>query len=258
MNTSKVSVEEFKELLNSVDLKYNEGKFLNNFIRLKTLTNITGWEYFEKGYFSIQDESTGFPGILLDVKPGQRVLDLCAAPGGKTAYLSNLMNNTGEIVALDRYDSRLKILNKNLIRLGVTNVKLVEANALNYQDGEFDRVLLDAPCSGLGTISKKPDIKWKRDLNDIRNLTKIQYELLKKAASMVKVGGSIVYSTCTIDPEENFEIVSKFLSEYNGFSLENAGNYSPESIIDSNCCVQTYPHIHQIDGSFAAKLVKSG
>ena len=258
VNTSKVSVEEFKELLNSVDLKYNEGKFLNNFIRLKTLTNITGWEYFEKGYFSIQDESTGFPGILLDVKPGQRVLDLCAAPGGKTAYLSNLMNNTGEIVALDRYDSRLKILNKNLIRLGVTNVKLVEANALNYQDGEFDRVLLDAPCSGLGTISKKPDIKWKRDLNDIRNLTKIQYELLKKAASMVKVGGSIVYSTCTIDPEENFEIVSKFLSEYNGFSLENAGNYLPESIIDSNCCVQTYPHIHQIDGSFAAKLVKSG
>jgi 16S rRNA (cytosine967-C5)-methyltransferase len=257
VNTLKVSVSEFKELLKSVDLKFSEGKFLDNFIRLKTLTNITGWEYFEKGYFSIQDESTGFPGILLDVKPGQRVLDLCAAPGGKTAHLSNIMNNKGEIVALDRYDSRLKILDKNLKRLGINNVKLVEINALNYQDSQFDRVLLDAPCSGLGTISKKPDIKWKRDLIDIRNLTSLQYELLKKAASLVKPGGSIVYCTCTIEPEENFDIISKFLSEFKNFKLKNALDYLPEAIVDSNGCIQTYPHIHQIDGSFAAKLLKS-
>jgi 16S rRNA (cytosine967-C5)-methyltransferase len=258
VNTMKVSINEFKELLKSVDLKFTEGKFLTNFIRLRTLTNITGWEYFEKGYFSIQDESTGFPGILLDVKPGQRVLDLCAAPGGKTSFLSNLMNNTGEIIALDRYESRLKILSKNLKRLGIANVKLVEENALNFQDGEFDRILLDAPCSGLGTISKKPDIKWKRDLNDIRNLTKLQYELLTKAASLVKPGGNIVYCTCTIEPEENFEIISKFLSDFQNFHLENAKNYLPETVVDSNGCVQTYPHIHQIDGSFAAKLVKAG
>jgi 16S rRNA (cytosine967-C5)-methyltransferase len=258
VNTSKVTIDEFKELLNSVDLKFIEGKYLPNFIRLKTLTNITGWEYFEKGYFSIQDESTGFPGLLLDVKPGQRVLDLCAAPGGKTAYISNLMNNTGEIIALDRYDSRLKILSKNLKRLGVTNVKLIEVNALDYQDGEFDRVLLDAPCSGLGTISKKPDIKWKRDLNDIRNLVMLQSELLRKAATLVKIGGSIVYCTCTIEPEENFEVVEKFLSEFKNFNLEDAKKYLPETVVDSNGCVQTYPHIHMIDGSFAAKLVKAG
>jgi 16S rRNA (cytosine967-C5)-methyltransferase len=256
VNTSKVSVNDFKELLKSVDLKFMEGKYLPDFIKLRTLTNITGWEYFDKGYFSIQDESTGFPCLLLDVKPGMRVLDLCAAPGGKTAYLSNLMNNTSEIIALDRYESRLKLLEKNLKRLGVTNVNLKEENAMEYQDENFDRILLDAPCSGLGTLSKKPDIKWKRDLSDIRNLTKLQYDLLKKAASLIKVGGSIVYSTCTIETEENFDIVKKFLSEHDYFKLENASKYLPEIVIDANGCVQTYPHVHQIDGSFAAKLYR--
>ncbi|MCX6151389.1 MAG: 16S rRNA (cytosine(967)-C(5))-methyltransferase RsmB [Ignavibacteriales bacterium] len=256
INTDKVSINDFKELLKSVELKFTEGKFLTDFVKLKTLTNIAGWEYFDKGYFSIQDESTGFPCLLLDVKPNMRVLDLCAAPGGKTAYLSNLMKNTGEIVAIDRYESRLKILEKNLARLGAKNVKLVEENSLEFKSEEFDRVLLDAPCSGLGTLSKKPDIKWKRDLSDIRNLTKIQSDLLKSAASLIKIDGSIVYSTCTIEPEENFEIIKKFLAENTNFTLDNAKNYLPEAVIDSNGCVQTYPHIHQLDGSFAAKLVR--
>jgi 16S rRNA (cytosine967-C5)-methyltransferase len=258
VNTSKVTIENFKELLNSVSLKYTNGKYIPAFIRMKTLSNITEWEYFEKGYFSIQDESTGFPCLLLNVKEGQRVLDLCAAPGGKTAYLSNLMNNTGEIVAIDRYESRLKILDKNLKRLGVTNVKLVEGNALEYEGENFDCVLLDAPCSGLGTLSKKPDIKWKRDLSDIRNLTKLQYDLLNKAASLAKPGGTIVYSTCTIEPEENIELIKKFLNDNNNFKLENAKEFVPEQLVDSDGCVQTYPHIHQIDGSFAARLVKIG
>jgi 16S rRNA (cytosine967-C5)-methyltransferase len=256
VNTSKVSIGNFKELLNSVNLKFTDGKFIPEFIRMKTLSNIAEWEYFDKGYFSIQDESTGLPCLLLNVKPGQRVLDLCAAPGGKTAYLSNLMNNTGEIIAIDRYESRLKILDKNLKRLGATNIKLVEGNALDYTDNNFDSILLDAPCSGLGTLSKKPDIKWKRDLSDVRNLSKLQYDLLKKAASLVKSGGSIVYSTCTIEPEENFEIIKKFLSDNNNFKLETANEYLPEQLVDSNGCVQTYPHIHQIDGSFAARLVR--
>ncbi|RJP68947.1 MAG: 16S rRNA (cytosine(967)-C(5))-methyltransferase RsmB [Ignavibacteriales bacterium] len=256
VNTSKTTVDEFKELLKKVDLKFYDGKFLNDFIKLKTLTNITGWEYFEKGYFSIQDESTGLPCRLLDVKPGLRVLDLCAAPGGKASYISNLMNNTGEIIALDRYESRLKILEKNLQRMGATNITLKEENALENNSDEFDRVLLDAPCSGFGTLSKKPDIKWKRDLGDIRELTKLQYELLQKAASLVKVDGSIVYSTCTIEPEENYDIVKKFLDNNPNFVLEDARNYVSEKIVTENGCIQTYPHVHQLDGAFAAKLVR--
>ena len=258
VNTMKISVEDFQKLLEKVELKYTPGKYLPEFIKLKTLTNITDWEYFDKGYFSIQDESAGFSCKFLDVKPGMRVLDLCAAPGGKTSYISNLMENKGEIVALDRYESRVKIFSKNLSRLDVTNVKAVVENAMEYTDGEFDRVLVDAPCSGFGTLSKKPDIKWKRDLGDIRKLNNVQYDLLSKAASLVKIDGALVYSTCTIEPEENREIVKKFLAQNPNFEQENASGCFSEELVDVDGFIQTYPHIHQMDGAFSAKLVRKG
>ncbi len=250
--------EEMNSLLNSVDLKFTNGIFLPEFIRLSALTNITDWEYFHKGYFTVQDESTGLPIKLLDVKPGMRVLDLCAAPGGKTAYIADVMQNSGEIIALDRFESRLKILQKNLNRLKVTNVKTITIDANEYEDEHgFDRVLVDAPCSGLGTLTKKPDLKWKRDLGDIRKIVNIQYELLKKGASLLKNGGFIVYSTCTIEPEENFEIIKKFLLDFPNFKLINPGNALSAELIDENSCVRTLPHLHGLDGSFAAKLEKS-
>lgn len=257
VNNLVTNKEELKSLLDSVELKYTESKILPEFIRLNNLTNITDWEYFQKGYFSVQDESTGLPVKLLDVKPGMRVLDLCSAPGGKTAFIADLMNNQGEIIALDRFDSRLKILEKNLARLKVTNVKTIPIDALEYNDEiGFDRILIDAPCSGLGTLTKKPDLKWKKDLGDIRKIVNIQYDLLKKGASMLKVGGALVYSTCTIEPEENFEIIKKFLSENSNFKLVDASEIFSKELIDENGCVQTYPHIHGVDGSFAAKLIR--
>ena len=138
-------------------------KEIKDFIQLKNLSNITDWEYFEKGYFTIQDESTAFSCYLLDVYPNNRVLDLFAAPGGKTSLLADIMNNEGNIIAIDKYESRIKILEKNLSRLGINNVSLIEADALEFEDEEkFDKILLDVPCSGLGTLTKKPDIKWKR------------------------------------------------------------------------------------------------
>lgn len=258
VNSLVTSVDEMKLLLNSVDLKFSDGKYLPDFIRMANLSNITDWEYFHKGYFSVQDESTGLPIKLLNIKPEMRVLDLCAAPGGKTALMADVMKNKGEIVALDRFDSRLKVLQKNLDRLKVKNVKTITVDANEFKDEEgFDRVLVDAPCSGLGTLTKKPDIKWKRDLGDIRNIVNIQYELLKSGSAQLKPGGSLVYSTCTIEPEENFEIIKKFLSENPNFNLVNAGNYLPIELVAENGTVQTLPHIHGIDGSFAAKLEKS-
>lgn len=255
VNNLKSNIDELKGLLDKVELKYSQGKYVSEFLRLHTLTNITDWEYFTKGYFTVQDESTGIPCKLLDVKPGLRVLDLCAAPGGKTAFLADMMNNEGEIIAIDRYESRLKILSKNLERLGVANVTTIVVEAEAFQDEAlFDRVLIDAPCSGLGTLTKKPDIKWKRDLGDIRKIVNIQYELIKKGASLVKPGGILVYSTCTIEPEENFEIVKKFIDEQPGFQLLNAKDFIVAELVGENGCVQTYPNVHQIDGSFAAKL----
>jgi len=257
VNNIKSNIDELKSLLDKVELKYTQGKYIKEFVRLGTLSNITDWEYFTKGYFTVQDESTGIPCKLLDVKPGMRVMDLCAAPGGKTAFLADMMNNEGEIIALDRYESRLKILRKNLDRLGVTCVDTIVGEAEIYETEElFDRVLIDAPCSGLGTLTKKPDIKWKRDLGDIRKIVNIQYELLKKGATLLKPGGILVYSTCTIEPEENFDIIRKFLDEQPGYRLLNAKEFVSEELVGDNGCVQTFPNVHQIDGSFAAKLQK--
>lgn len=257
INNLKTNSEEMTKLLKNVDLKFSEGRYLKEFIGLHSLSNITDWEYFKKGYFSVQDESTGFPCKLLDLKPGLRVLDLCAAPGGKTGFLADMMNNEGEIIAIDRYESRLNILIKNLERLGVKNVKPIAVDAMEYNEGDFDRVLVDAPCTGFGTLTKKPDIKWKKDIGDLKKVAELQYTLLEKAASLLKQGGSVVYSTCTIEPEENLDIINKFLEHHKNFKLDPADNYVTKEVVGSNGCIQTYPHIHLMDGAFSAKLIRT-
>ena len=256
VNGLKTDANELKRLLDSVELKFVEGEFLNEYLHLKTLTNITQWEYFQKGFFSIQDESTGLACKAVDPEPGMKVLDLCAAPGGKTTMLADMMKNEGEIVALDKFESRLSLFSKNIERLGISNVRSVTIDALKFNETGFDRVLADVPCSGLGTLTKKPDIKWKKDFGDIRKLNKTQFELLSKSAELVKVGGTIVYSTCTTEPEENFEIVKKFLSTFNNFELVNLENLVDNKLLDDNGCVQSLPHKHKIDGAFVAKLIR--
>ncbi len=256
INALKATPEEFALLMNSVNLKFSQGIYLPEFFKLQNLTNITGWEYFNKGYFNIQDESAGLACRLLDVREDMRVLDLCAAPGGKTAYLASIMKDKGEIVAVDKYESRLNLVRKNLTRLEVKSVKTIEADALEFTDQPFDRVLADVPCSGTGTLSKKPDIKWKKNIFDIRANTELQYNILLKAASLVKMGGVVVYSTCSIEPEENFDLVKRFLENNPDFEFESAKDRFPAELVDENGCIQTLPHIHQLDGAFAAKLIR--
>lgn len=256
MNSLKVQCEEFKSLLNSVNLKFIQGKYLPDFFKLQNLTNITAWEHYNNGYFDVQDESAGLACKLLDVKPGLRVLDMCAAPGGKTSYIAGLMQDHGEIVALDRYESRLHVLSKNIKRLGLKSIRPLVMNAMEYNRKDFDRILVDSPCSGTGTFSKKPDIKWKINLLDIKKLSELQFELLTKASTLIKKDGILVYSTCSIEPEENFEVVKKFLDNNSNFKLINAEENVPKELIDENGCISTFPHIHQMDGAFAAKLVR--
>ncbi len=254
INKIKTNAGELKSLLKSVDLKYIEGKYNKEYLQLNTLTNITSWEYFQKGYFAIQDESTGFSCKALNPKPGMKILDLCAAPGGKTAFIADLMENKGEIVAIDKFESRLDLSKRNIERLGINNVRYIAKDALEMKENGFDAVLADVPCSGLGTLTKKPDIKWKKDFSDIRKLSKIQFALLKKACELVKVGGEVIYSTCTIEPEENIEIVNELLKTNNNFELVNLKDEFDAELIDENGCIQTIPSKHKIDGAFVAKL----
>ena len=258
INTTKVSPEEFKSLLDTVNLKYTPGKYLPEFFKLLNLTNITSWEYYQKGYFNIQDESAGLACRLLSPEPGMRVLDLFSAPGGKSVYIASLMKDQGEIVAVDKYESRLKLVKKNIDRLGFKSIKTVAGDAMEFTSKDYDRVLADVPCSGTGTISKKPDIKWKKDLLDIRSMNDLQYNYLKKASALVKENGILIYSTCSIEPEENYEIVKKFLENNDNFKLVNAIENFSHELVDENGCIQTLPHIHHMDGAFAAKLVRTG
>lgn len=257
VNTLKVAPDEFPRLLDEAGLRHTKGRYLPDFVKLQNLANLGEWRLFTDGMFTVQDEGQGFACRLLQVKPGMRVLDLCAAPGGKSAYLAALMENQGEIIAVDRFEARLALVEKTLKRLGVTIAVMEAADATTYNGGAFDAVLADVPCSGFGTLSKKPDIKWKRDLNDIKQLAALQYKILNNAAHMVKPGGALVYSTCTIEPEENTQVVLSFLEQHPEFTLDSAAQYFSGELVDANGCIQTYPNVHRIDGAFAARLLRT-
>jgi 16S rRNA (cytosine967-C5)-methyltransferase len=206
--------------------------------------------------FTVQDESAALPSLLLAPQPGDRVLDLCAAPGGKTTNLAEMMKNEGEVVAIDKYEAKLHLIKASCERLGLRNVNLRAADALTLDEQAADRILLDAPCSGLGVLSKKPDIKWKRDAGDIAKLALIQSEMLDNAARLLKPGGVLVYSTCTMEPEENQDVVRAFLQRHLEFQLEPATHFVNHDLVNPEGFVETFPHRHAMDGSFAARLVK--
>jgi 16S rRNA (cytosine967-C5)-methyltransferase len=212
---------------------------------------------FQSGFFSIQDESAALPILLLDPKPGERVIDMCAAPGGKTTFIAELMNNQGEILAVDKYESKLNFIKMSCDRLGITNVQLTVADSSELVSEPADKVLVDAPCSGFGTLRKKPDIKWKREYEDVKRLAIQQLKLLENAARLVKPGGILVYSTCTTEPEENELVIKSFIKQHLEFTIDDASRFVNKAVVTSEGMIETFPHRHHIDGSFAARMVKS-
>lgn len=256
VNSLKTSADELAKLFEERGIKYVRSKYLDNFIKVGHLSGIYNLDLFTQGYFSIQDESSGLVVKLLDPKPGEKVIDLCSAPGGKTTFIAELMKNEGKIIAVDKYEHRLNLVKQSCERLGITNVEFIAEDAIGLNFEPVDKVLVDAPCSGFGVIQKKPDIKWQRELSDIKNLSKTQLELLETASKLVKNGGVIVYSTCTIEPEENIEVVKAFLNNHPEFEIDDARNYLPSDVVNSEGCMETFPHKHDMDGGFAVRLVK--
>jgi 16S rRNA (cytosine967-C5)-methyltransferase len=254
INRLKIDPGRFLSLLEQQGIHYTGSTHLGYFVKVKTLTRIGQMDLFRNGSFTIQDESAALPCVLLSPRPGERVIDLCAAPGGKSTHLAELMENQGEVIAVDKYETKLNLMRAACDRLGLTNVKLVNFDAGQLEHEQVDRVLLDAPCSGLGVFSKKPDMKWKRDISDIYNLARHQRELLTNAARLVKPGGVLVYSTCTTEPEENQEVVRHFLSHNPEFAVENAREFVSGDLVTPEGYVETFPHRHAMDGSFAVRF----
>jgi 16S rRNA (cytosine967-C5)-methyltransferase len=256
VNRLKVDFAFFLSLLEKHQIQYTRSPYLDYFVRVQHMAGIGSSELFQQGYFSVQDESAGIPVLLLDPKPGERVIDLCSAPGGKTTFIGELMKNTGEIIAVDRYETRLHLVKNACQRLGITNVHCIADDGATIEIPPADKVLVDAPCSGLGVISKKPDAKWQRDADDIVKLVVLQKSLMENAARLVKPGGVLIYSTCTIEPEENFNLIKEFLAQHIEFSVEPGSQSIHQDLIGSQGQIETFRHKHGMDGSFCVRLRK--
>jgi 16S rRNA (cytosine967-C5)-methyltransferase len=198
---------------------------------------------FQQGLFYVQDPSTLLAARELDPQRGESVLDLCAAPGGKLTYVAQLMGNEGRLLAHETAPERLKLIEQNCARLGVTCVQTVLPSTLNSQPSTvFDRILIDAPCSNTGVMRRRVDLRWRIRPKEIGRLRATQGELLRQAASLLKQGGTLVYSTCSLEPEENGEVVNGFLGEHPDFRLERTR--------------ELLPFVEGVDGTYVVRLMR--
>lgn len=226
VNTLKTSKSDLMNNLKELSFEIEETVY-DNALNILNPKGIIDTKYFDEGHFYIQDLGSILVASFLNPSENSSLLDLCAAPGGKTTHLAELMNNTGEIMACDKSQGKIKLIQENAKRLGVKNIetRVNDARVLNKDFiDKFDYVLVDAPCSGTGLYRKKPDIKWNKDLEDIKSLAEIQLEILDKAKDYVKDGGELLYSTCSLSKIENEDVVNKFLENNKNFKIKKLRN----------------------------------
>jgi 16S rRNA (cytosine967-C5)-methyltransferase len=216
-----------------------------------------GSRQYANGAFAPQSRAAQAVSIVLDPQPGDQVLDMCAAPGGKTTHIAALMHNEGRVLAVEKDPTRAKHLRTTVDRLAATNVEVREADAAAFTGEEaFDRVLVDPPCSDLGTLALRPDARWRKHPGDVTRLARLQRKILDAGAAALKPGGTLVYSTCTISPPENEELVNAFLTDRGDFEIVPARS-SDLPVWDHPtvpAVLQTFPHRDGTDGFFIARL----
>ena len=211
-NNLKINKEEFEKQLKERNINFTEIEENKDFYIVEKIKNIENLDMFKKGYFTVQDLSAGMSAYMLEPKENEYILDACSAPGGKTTYIAELMNNKGKILAWDLYEARTNLIKENAQRLGINIINTETNDATKYKaeyNEKFDKILLDVPCMGIGVIKRKPDIKWHRKPEDLKVISKVQYEILENCSKYVKKGGTIIYSTCSILEKENHGIHCK-------------------------------------------------
>ncbi|VAW13241.1 TRNA and rRNA cytosine-C5-methylase [hydrothermal vent metagenome] len=223
-NTLKISKEKLRKILLEEGIVVEPIKGYTSALRLPERANVFVTESFKKGLFEVQDASSQLVADFLDIKPRQRVVDTCAGAGGKSLHLAALMENKGQLIAMDIYGSKLKELKRRARRNGAHNIEpreITSTKVFKKLYGSADRVLIDAPCTGLGVLRRNPDTKWKLQPDFLEKITKTQQEILRNYSKMVKEGGKMVYATCSILPQENNDQIKSFLASEEGkdFSL---------------------------------------
>ena len=255
-NTLKISRDELIGKLAKEGIKCTKVNGIDEAIMVQNLKNIECNELFKLGYFTIQDISSMLVGKIANPEKDSKVLDICSAPGGKTTHVATIMENTGQVIARDVFDHKLKLIKSTVNRLGLTNVSIENRDALKLDDNsidKFDYVLADVPCSGLGIIRRKPEIKFK-EASELSGLPDIQSKILNNASKYVKENGTLIYSTCTIHDEENIDVVEQFLKENKNFELVPIENINIDLDNQEKGYIKIYPNIHGMDGFFIAKL----
>ena len=264
VSSPSAEFSQIEETLRSDGVSLSPGRLLRN-CRVVQAGNISRSDLFRRGELVAQEEASQIVPLLLDVRPGHRVLDLCAAPGNKTAQLASQAGPSGKVIACDLHPHRLREMIVPPSGTPVLKVALDGRQPLPF-GSRFDRILVDAPCSGTGTLRRHPEIKWRLQAQDLEVLSATQSLLLDRAAAALEPGGRIVYSTCSLEPEENQRVVEQFLASHPDFRLlplrEDAARLQPfflpesSAILDSDF-LETFPDRHGTDGFFAAILVRS-
>ena len=257
-NTLKVSREELLQILFQEGVEASPSEQVPEGVICRTFPSLSSLKSLQNGLFQIQDESSMLVAHVMDPKPGELIMDVCAAPGGKSTHIAALMGGQGTVIAGDVHEHKLSLIQENAERSGINNIKVKAWDAT--QIGEMypqiaDRVLVDAPCSGLGVLRRKPDSRWRKSEEMIQELSQLQQLILNNAAQCVKVGGVLVYSTCTTEPEENQQVIENFLTQSEGrFILQNAGQFLPQKRKED--MVQIWPHVDKMDGFFIGRLLR--
>lgn len=260
-NTLKTNVEELKNNLQERNIDVKDG-LLKDFLIIDKIKNIENLDLFKEGMFTIQDEAAGLIPLILNPKKGETILDACSAPGGKTTYIAEIMQNQGEIEAWDIHKHRINLVEQTAKRLGISIIKTNVNDATKMKQNcieKYDKILLDVPCLGIGVLKRKPDIKWKRNKQDIEQINKIQKQILENCAKYLKKGGEIVYSTCSILKEENEDVINEFLNKNSKFELEKI-QLKEENYFKKYIKNETFLKVYQneeTDGFFIAKIRKS-
>ncbi|BEH11906.1 MULTISPECIES: 16S rRNA (cytosine(967)-C(5))-methyltransferase RsmB [Geobacter] len=258
VNTLRTSRDAYLELLQEAGTEAEPTRHSPHGIRILSRTAVPALPGFGDGLVIVQDESSQLASLLLDPRNGERVLDACASPGGKATHLAQIMADKGEVIAWDVSEKKLSPIAENARRLGIGIIRPAMADARNPEQtvAPFDRILVDAPCSALGVLRRTPEGKWWKTPDDVARLAQSQCRILAGAASLLKPGGTLLYSTCSTTTDENESIIEDFLSRHPDFVLEDLNDLFPglsECITDRGM-FRSWPHRHGMDGFFAARL----
>lgn len=261
VNTTKISRDELKNRLEKKGIKCIDCNISQKGMALENIINLEKLDEYKDGLFSIQSESSMLVGQILNPKENSLIIDVCAAPGGKTMDVAERLNKTGKVISRDLYEHKVKLIKNDIKRLELKNVSAEVFDASSFDsnlENKADYCIVDVPCSGLGIIRRKPEIKYNRQEIDSSNLFDIQYKILVNASKYLKVNGELVYSTCTTDKKENIDVINYFVKHNQNFILvditdetNNIFNTSKDGYIE------IFPHLHNMDGFFVAKFRKT-